>query len=73
MLTFFLTTIVDVKLTVFTGSLESRVAPSFAAGPPDWKPSSTIILSGFERHSKLGFSLIPLALKATWPHSEVPS
>lgn len=59
LLTFFLTTVVDVKLTVFTGSLESRVAPSFA-GPPDWKPSSTIILSGFERHSKLDFSLILL-------------
>lgn len=50
----------NVKPTVFPGSLESRVAPSFTAAPPDWKPSSTIILSGFERHSKLDFSLILL-------------
>lgn len=58
MSTFFLTTVADVMLTIFTGSLESGVGPSFR--PPDWKPSSTIILSGFEWHNKRDFSLILL-------------
>lgn len=49
MLTSSLTTVLNVKLTVFTGSLESQVAQAFHSrgGSAGWDPSLATILAGF--------------------------
>lgn len=55
----FLTTILYVKLTVFTGSLKYWLAVHSPGGFPGWKPSLTIITSGLGwRTQVLAFLMI---------------